>query len=118
MPALAPFVKAGKLRAIAVTSAKRSPYVPDIPTIAEQGFPGFDVNYWLGLMGPAGLPPAIVGKINQEVNAALSAPEVREQFLQQGAEPAGGSAQQFVEQVKREIGEWAEVVKKTGIKPQ
>ena len=69
-------------------------------------------------MGPAGLPPAIVGKINQEVNAALSAPEVREQFLQQGAEPAGGSAQQFVEQVKREIGEWAEVVKKTGIKPQ
>ena len=118
VPALAPFVKAGKLRAIAVTSAKRSSYVPDIPTIAEQGYPGFDVNYWLGLMGPAGLPPAVVAKINQDVNAALKAPEVREQFLQQGAEPAGGSAQQFVELVKREIGEWAEVVKKTGIKPQ
>jgi tripartite-type tricarboxylate transporter receptor subunit TctC len=118
VPALAPFVKAGKLRGIAVTSGKRSSYVPDIPTIAEQGYPGFDVNYWLGLMGPAALPPAVVTKVNQEVNAALKSPEVREQFLQQGAEPAGGSAQQFVELVKREIGEWAEVVKKTGMKPQ
>ena len=118
VPALAPFVKAGKLRGIAVTSAKRSSYVPDSPTIAEQGYPGFDVNYWLGLMGPAALPPAVVTKINQEVNAALKSPEVREQFLQQGAEPAGGSAQQFVDLVKREIGEWADVVKKTGIKPQ
>jgi tripartite-type tricarboxylate transporter receptor subunit TctC len=118
VPALAPFVKAGKLRGIAVTSGKRSSYVPDIPTIAEQGYPGFDVNYWLGLMGPAALPPAVVTKVNQEVNAALKSTEVREQFLQQGAEPAGGSAQQFVELVKREIGEWAEVVKKTGMKPQ
>ena len=118
LPAMAPFVKAGRLRAIAVTSPKRSSYMPEIPTVAEQGYPGFDVNYWLGLMGPAGLPSAVVAKINQEVNAAMQVAEVREQFIAQGAEPAGGTPQQFVELIKREIKEWADVVKKVGIKPQ
>jgi tripartite-type tricarboxylate transporter receptor subunit TctC len=118
VPGLAPFVKAGRLRAIAVTSAKRSSLLPDVPTIAEQGYPGFDVNYWLGLMGPANMPPAIVRKINADTNAALQRPEVREQFLLQGAEPAGGTAEEFLALVKREIREWADVVKKVGIQPQ
>ena len=118
VPALAPYVKAGRLRGIAVTSAKRSSTMPEIPTIAEQGYPGFDVNYWLGLMSPAKLPPAVVQRINQEVNAAIKLPEVREQFIFNGAEPAGGTPEQFMALVKREIKEWAEVVKKTGITPQ
>ena len=118
LPALSPFVKAGRLRGIAVTSAKRSSYMPDLPTIAEQGYPGFDVNYWLGLMGPAGLPPAVVARINREVNTAMQAADVREQFIAQGAEPAGGTQQQFADLIQREIKEWADVVRKVGIKPQ
>jgi tripartite-type tricarboxylate transporter receptor subunit TctC len=118
VPGLAPFVKAGRVRAIAVTSAKRSALLPDVPTIAEQGYPGFDVSYWLGLIGPARMPPSVVNKINQDTNAALKRPEVREQFLLQGAEPAGGTPQEFMALLKREIKEWADVVKKVGIKPQ
>jgi tripartite-type tricarboxylate transporter receptor subunit TctC len=118
LPGLAPFVKAGRLRAIAITGAKRSTIMPDIPTIAEQGFPGFEVNYWLGLMGPARLPAHIVQRINKEANAALQQPEVREQFLNQGAEAAGGTPQEFLALVKREIKVWADVVKKTGMQPQ
>ncbi|HZN27458.1 MAG TPA: tripartite tricarboxylate transporter substrate binding protein [Burkholderiales bacterium] len=118
VPGLAPYVKAGRLRALAVTSAKRSSTMPEIPTIAEQGYPGFDVNYWLGLMGPAKLPPAIIRRINEETNAAIKVTEVRETFIFNGAEPAGGTPEHFAALVKREIKEWAEVVKKTGITPQ
>ena len=118
VPGLAPFVKTGRLRALAVTSARRSSTMPEIPTIAEQGYPGFDVNYWLGLMGPAKLPPAIVRRINEETNAAVKVQDVRETFIFNGAEPAGGTPDQFVALVKREIREWTEVVKKTGITPQ
>ena len=118
VPALQPYVKAGRLRAIAVTSAKRSSSMPEVPSIAEQGFPGFDVNYWLGLMGPAKLSPAVVQRINQEVNAAIKLPEVREQFIFNGAEPGGGTPEEFMALVKREIKEWADVVKKTGMQPQ
>ncbi len=115
---LAPYHKSGRLRGIAVTSAERSSLVPDIPTIAEQGYPGFDVIYWLGLIGPAKMPPAVVSKINQDVNAALKAPDVREQFLAQGAEPAGGTPQEFDALIRREIKEWIDIVKKVGLKPQ
>ena len=118
LPGLAPYIRAGRLRAIGVTSAKRSSLMPEVPTIAEQGFPGFDVNYWLGLMGPVNLPPAVVSKINQETNSALKTQEVREQFIAQGAEPAGGTPQQFMDLIKRELKEWADVVKKVGMKPQ
>lgn len=118
IPALVPYIKSGRLRAIAVTSAKRSSLMPDIPTIAEQGYAGFDVNYWLGLIGPAKLPPAVVTKINTDVNAALAAADVREQFLAQGAEPAGGTPQAFDALIKREIKEWITMVKKAGIQTQ
>ncbi len=118
VPALAPYIKSGRLRSIAVTSLKRSSMMPDVPTIAEQGFPGFNINYWLGLIGPANLPPAVVAKINQDVNAALKLPEVRDQFLAQGAEPAGGTPQEFDALIKRESKEWITMVKKAGIKAQ
>jgi tripartite-type tricarboxylate transporter receptor subunit TctC len=118
VPALAPYVKSGRLRSIAVTSLKRSSLMPEVPTIAEQGYPGFNINYWLGLIGPANLPPAVVAKINQDVNAALKSPEVRDQFLAQGAEPAGGTPQEFDALIKREITEWIAMVKKANLKPQ
>lgn len=118
VPGLSPFVKAGRLRGLAVTSAKRASAMPDIPTIAEQGYPGFDVNYWLGLMGPAKLPAAVVRRINEEVNAAVKLQDVREQFAFNGFEPAGGTPDEFLALVKREMKEWADVVKKTGITPQ
>ena len=118
VPALAPYIKSGRLRSIAVTSLKRSSMMPDVPTIAEQGFPGFNINYWLGLIRPANLPPAVVAKINQDVNAALKLPEVRDQFLAQGAEPAGGTPQEFDALIKRESKEWITMVKKAGIKAQ
>lgn len=118
VPALAPFVKAGRLRSIAVTSLKRSSLMPEVPTIAEQGYPGFNINYWLGLIGPANLPPAVVAKINQDVNAALKAPEVRDQYITQGAEPAGGTPREFDALIKREITEWIAMVKKAGLKSQ
>jgi tripartite-type tricarboxylate transporter receptor subunit TctC len=118
VPGLAPFVKTGRLRGLAVTSVKRASAMPEIPTIAEQGYPGFDVNYWLGLMGPAKLPAAVVRRINEEVNAAIKAAEVREQFVFNGFEPAGGTPEEFLALVKREMKEWADVVKKTGIQPQ
>jgi tripartite-type tricarboxylate transporter receptor subunit TctC len=118
VPGLAPFVKAGKMRALGVTSAQRSSTMPEIPTIAEQGYPGFDVNYWLGLMGPAKLPANVVQKINQEVNVAIKAADVRETFVFNGFEPTGGTPADFSALVKREIREWADVVKKTGMTPQ
>jgi tripartite-type tricarboxylate transporter receptor subunit TctC len=115
---LAPFHKSGRLRGIAVTSLKRSPMVPDIPTIAEQGYPGFEVIYWLGLIGPAKMPPAVAAKINQDVNAALKSAEVRDQFLAQGGEPLGGTPQEFDALIRREIKEWVDIVKKAGIQSQ
>jgi len=118
VPALAPFIKAGRLRAIAVTSLKRSSFMPDVPTIAEQGYAGFNVNYWLGLIGPAHLPPAVLAKINKDANAALAAADVRDQFLAQGAEPAGGTPQAFDALIRREIKEWIAMVKKAGIQTQ
>ena len=118
VPGLAPFVKAGRLRGLAVTSVKRASAMPEIPTIAEQGYPGFDVNYWLGLMGPAKLSAAVVRRINEEVNVAIKAQEVREQFIFNGFEPTGGTPDEFLALVKREMKEWADVVKKTGIQPQ
>jgi len=116
--ALAPYVKQGRLRALGVTGAKRSLSFPDVPTVAEQGFPGYVSSYWLGFMGPAKLPPAIVTLLNKEVNAALGVADVRDQFVVQGADPAGGTQAEFAERVKREIGEWADVVKAIGMKPQ
>ena len=118
VPALLPFVKSGRLRGIAVTSSKRSNALPDVATVAEQGYPGYAVEYWLGLMGPAQVSAAVVNRINQESNAALKQGDVGDQFHLQGAESAGGSAAEFRELVVREVKIWADVVKAVGLKPQ
>ena len=95
LPSALPQIKAGKLRAIAVTSLKRAPVLPDVPTISESGLPGFEASSWFGVLAPAGTPAPIVARINAEVNKWLQSAEAREKLLSQGAEAAGGSPEQF-----------------------
>jgi tripartite-type tricarboxylate transporter receptor subunit TctC len=111
-----PFVKAGKLRALAVTSAKRSPITPELPSIAEEGFKGYDATPWWGIAGPASLPRTLVNRLNSDIRKALATAALRERFGAQGIEIATGSAEQFAALVKAEIVRWAEIVKSAGIK--
>jgi len=111
-----PHVKSGRLRAIAVTTAQRVPAAPDVPTIAESGLPGYEVVVWYGLGGPKGLPRAIVDRINGEVTAALKSREVEEQLQNDGLSPAGGTPEQFLARIKKEIEVWRKVVKDAGVK--
>ncbi len=116
LPSSLALIKAGKLRAIAVTSLKRAPALPDVPTIAESGLPGFEASSWFGILAPAGTPAPIVAKINAEVNKWLQSPDAKEQLLAQGAEAAGGSPEQFVAHIRAETDKWAKVVKASGAK--
>jgi tripartite-type tricarboxylate transporter receptor subunit TctC len=109
-------IKAGKLRAIAVTSAQRSPTLPNIPTIAESGLPGFEASSWFGLLAPAGTPAAVVARINADVNQWLQTAEAKEKLLAQGAVPAGGTPEQFAAHIRAETEKWAKVVKVSGAK--
>jgi tripartite-type tricarboxylate transporter receptor subunit TctC len=103
------FISAGKLRGLGVSSARRLAILPDIPTIAESGYPGFEVNNWYSVMAPADTPSAIIARLNAEINAILAAPEVRERIAALGAEPAGGTPEQFGRQLKVEMAAWAKV---------
>src|SRR5438477_3609247 len=113
-----PHVKSGRLRAIAVTSAKRLPAEPDVPTIAESGVPGFDVILWHGLIAPKGVAAPIVERRDAGVKKMLQMPETAKQLETDGVAPAGGDAQRFGEQIKKEIALWKDVVAKTGVKVQ
>jgi len=116
LPSALPLIKAGKLRAIAVTSLKRAPALPDVPTISESGLPGFEASSWFGVLAPAGTPSPIVAKINADVNKWLQSPEAREQLLAQGANAAGGTPEQFAAHIRAETEKWAKVVKASGAK--
>lgn len=113
-----PHVKSGRLRAIAVTGAKRLPAEPNVPTIAESGVKGFDVLLWHGLIGPKNLPKPAVERINAEVNQILKSSDTAKQLETDGVAPAGGDAQRFGEQIRKEITLWKDVVAKTGVKVQ
>jgi tripartite-type tricarboxylate transporter receptor subunit TctC len=104
-----PHVRDGKLRALAVTSPKRSALAPDLPAVAEV-LPGFESVTWFGVYGPRGLPPEIVNRVNQAVNAALAEPELKERFARLGAETAGGSPKQFADLVRVESAKWKKVI--------
>ena len=113
-----PHVKSGRLKAIAVTTAKRIPALPEVPTVAESGLPGYEVVLWHGLIGPKGLPRAVVDRINGEVNKALTLKETADQLQNDGVAPAGGTPEQFAAQIKKEIGVWRKVVADAGVKAE
>ncbi len=115
-PSALPHVKSGRLKAIAVTSAKRSAALPDLPTIAEGGVPGFEVDGWVGMFAPAGTPPRIVERVHGEVVKVLHKPDVNELVLAGGSETAGISIEEARTKVRNETAMWAKVVKSTGIK--
>jgi tripartite-type tricarboxylate transporter receptor subunit TctC len=114
LPSAMPNIKSGKLKALAVTSAKRSPSLPDVPTIAEAGVPGYEAPSWFGILVPKGTPPEIVAKLNTDINKILAMPDTKKKFLEQGAEPAGGTPEQFAALINSEIPKWAKVVKASG----
>lgn len=115
-PVLAPHVQAGRMRALAISGAQRSPNYPDIPTIAESGVPGFDVAGWGGIIGPANMPPEIVARLNTEIRAALASPAVRERFKALDAEVVPSTPEEFRDYARRETAKWAQVIKASGAK--
>jgi len=109
-------VKAGKLRALAVSTLKRSPALPQLPTVAESGLPGFEVSVWFGVLAPAGTPRDIVNKLNGAIVKSLQTPDVHERLASQGAEAIGNTPEQFTAQMQRDLVKWAKVVKDSGAK--
>ena len=110
-------VKDGRVKLLAVSNARRSAAVPELPTIAEEGFAGFDATTWNGFMAPAGTPKEVVQRLNQAIDKILAMPEVKQKLLVAGAETAGGSVEQFAALLKSETAAWAAVIERTGIKP-
>jgi len=111
-----PLAKNGNLRALAVTTAKRSSVAPEVPTLAESGLPGYEIGSWQGVFAPAGTPPAIVKRLNTEMVKILNMPDVREKLVALGAEPVGNTSEEFTVLVKAEVVKWSDVVKKSGAK--
>jgi len=114
LPSSLGLIKGGKLRAIAVTSATRAAALPDVPTIAESGLPGFEASSWFGVLAPAATPHEIVAKLNGTIALWLATPEAKEKLLAQGAIAAGGSPEDFARHIDRETAKWAKVVKASG----
>ena len=116
VPSALAHIKSGRLRALAVTSAQRSPELPGTPTIAESGYPGFEASTWYGLLAPAGTPAPVISRLNSEVNRALAAKEVRERLASEGGETLGGSPAQFAAFLAAEHAKWGRIVRESGAK--
>ena len=116
LPESMPHIKAGRLRALGITTAMRYPGLPDLPTIAEAGVPGYEVSAWFGVVLPSKTPREVVARLNTDINRAVSLPDMRERFEQQGAVPASGTPEQFGTHIGAEIAKWAKVIKATGVK--
>lgn len=110
------FIKAGKLRVLGITSAKRSPLLPDVPTMAEAGVPGFEFSQWFGVVGPAGLPAPVLKKLSDAINAGLASPEMRDKLAALGATPLGGTPEEFARTIKADTQRLAKVVRDAKIK--
>jgi tripartite-type tricarboxylate transporter receptor subunit TctC len=113
-----PHLKSGRIKGIAVTTAKRSALLPDVPTISESGLAGFDANNWYGLVVPAKTPRAIIDQLNAEVTKILAMPDVKTTLFNQGLDPAPGTPEQFGAYIKSERAKWAKVIKESGAKPE
>jgi len=108
--------RAGRVKVLAVTSARRIPVLPEVPTLAESGFPGFDVTAWMGIVGPAGLQAGIVSRLNAEIGKAVSSQELAETYASQGTVPELASPSAFAEMIRREYAKWGAVIKQVGVK--
>jgi tripartite-type tricarboxylate transporter receptor subunit TctC len=115
---MAPTVQAGQVRALGVTGQKRSSIMPDVPTIAEAGVPGYEATIWLGIMAPKGTPQPIVDRLNAEINKVLNRPDVKEAWAKQGVEPLVMSPAEFDKYMRADIEKWAKVIKDANIKAQ
>ena len=116
IPTLISHIKGGKMRAIAVTSAKRADDLPQVPTIAESGYKGFEAVTWFGIAGPANLPKEIVAKLNADINKALQTPELQKKLGDQGADVAGSTPEQFAKLIRDDITRWGKIVRESGAK--
>ena len=116
LPSSMNHIRAGKVRALAVTTARRWPGAPDIPTMAEAGVPGYEASAWFGLLAPAGTPKGVVDLLQRHVAAILRMPEVEKMFLEQGAEPVGNTPDEFARLIASELQKWSKVIAATGVK--
>lgn len=114
IPSVKQHIDAGSLRAVAVSSAKRSRSLPDAPTVAERGFPGFEAGSWFGFFAPRGTPPEVATVLNKAVNEIIAVPAFQAQMIKEGADPAGGSPQDFAQFVQREFEKWRVIVRESG----
>jgi tripartite-type tricarboxylate transporter receptor subunit TctC len=114
--AILPHIKAGRLRALAVTGRNRSALLPEVPTLAESGLPGYEAGSWYGILAPAGTPGAIVARLNAEINAAIRQPEVRERLAAEGAEVLGGTPADFASHIKAELSRMGKLMREAGIR--
>ena len=112
------YVKTGRMRALGVGGKRRSVIAPDIPTINESGLPGYEMSSWFGLLAPAGTPPAVINRLQQEIGRMFRQAEVREKLFAQGVEPVGSTPQEFAAFLNAETAQWAKVIKATGLKPE
>ena len=118
LPPALPHVRSGKLKALAVTTAKRSAAVPELPTVAEAGLPGYEATAWFGVLAPAATPPQIIAKLNAAIVKSLRTREMQERLAAEGTEPVGNTPEQFAQIVRNDIAKWAKVVKSSGARPE
>jgi tripartite-type tricarboxylate transporter receptor subunit TctC len=116
IPSSLPHIKAGKLRALAVTGAKRSLLLPDLPTIAEAGVPGYDSYVWFGVVAPAGTPPEIIGRLNAALAKAAVTPSFRDRLTEQGYDVLSSTPEQMTNSIRGELAKWGKIVKASGAK--
>jgi tripartite-type tricarboxylate transporter receptor subunit TctC len=118
LPALLGHAKGGRVRALAVGTPKRSPSLPDVPTVAESGYPGFDASLWLAIVAPAGTPQAIVDRLNKEIVSIVSAADTREAFDKAGTEPLTGTPADLAAMIRDGVPTYAKIIKAAGVKPE
>ncbi len=116
IPAAAPHIKAGRLRALAVVAPKRSPALPDVPTVAEAGLPNFEVTTWYGVLAPAGTPRPIINRLNAELVKTMQVPDLKERLAAMATDPVTSTPEEFADLIKQEISRWAKVVREAGLK--